>query len=157
MWCGGIFGTKWHRFHYCCNLWWVQPIYGINTLDYSYGSRTNFTLEVSPDYAKYPRLLGMTSSGQQRRHTRAVICIVYADGQQRRHYTGCHLHCVCWWPTKKALHGLSSALCVLMANKEGTTRAVICIVCADGLESGHLFAQWWTGSDSISMYPGPLL
>ena len=34
MWCRGIFGTKWHRFHYCCNLWWVQPLYGINTLDY---------------------------------------------------------------------------------------------------------------------------
>ena len=34
MWCRGIFGIKWHRFHYCCNLWWVQPLYGINTLDY---------------------------------------------------------------------------------------------------------------------------
>ena len=34
MWCRGIFGTKWHRFHYCCNLWWVQPLYGIHTLDY---------------------------------------------------------------------------------------------------------------------------
>ena len=34
MWCRGIFGTKWHRFHYCCNLWWVQPLYAINTLDY---------------------------------------------------------------------------------------------------------------------------
>ena len=34
MWCGSIFGTKWHRFHYCCNLWWVEPLYCINTLDY---------------------------------------------------------------------------------------------------------------------------
>ena len=34
MWCRGIFGTKWHRFHYCCNLWWVQSLYGMNTLDY---------------------------------------------------------------------------------------------------------------------------
>ena len=32
--CRSIFGTKWHRFHYCCNLWWVQPLYCINTLDY---------------------------------------------------------------------------------------------------------------------------
>ena len=31
-----MFGTKWHRFHYCCNLWWVQPLYCINTLDYLY-------------------------------------------------------------------------------------------------------------------------
>ena len=36
MWCRSIFGTKWHRFHYCCNLWWVQPLYCINTLDYKY-------------------------------------------------------------------------------------------------------------------------
>ena len=36
MWCRGIFGTKWHRFHYCCNLWWVQPLYCINTLDYKW-------------------------------------------------------------------------------------------------------------------------
>ena len=35
MWCSSIFGTKWHRFHYCCNLWWVQPLYCINTLDYT--------------------------------------------------------------------------------------------------------------------------
>ena len=34
MWCRSIFGTNWHRFHYCCNLWWVQPLYCINTLDY---------------------------------------------------------------------------------------------------------------------------
>ena len=34
MWCRSIFGTKWHRFDYCCNLWWVQPLYCINTLDY---------------------------------------------------------------------------------------------------------------------------
>ena len=36
MWCKGKFGTKWHRFHYCCNLWWVQSLYGINTLDYKF-------------------------------------------------------------------------------------------------------------------------
>ena len=34
MWYRIVFGTKWHRFHYCCNLWWVQPLYCINTLDY---------------------------------------------------------------------------------------------------------------------------
>ena len=34
MWYRSISGTKWHRFHYCCNLWWVQPLYCINTLDY---------------------------------------------------------------------------------------------------------------------------
>ena len=45
MWCRSIFGTKWHRFHYYCNLWWVQPLYCINTLDY-YPSRCplDFTL-----------------------------------------------------------------------------------------------------------------
>ena len=37
MWYGIIFRTKWHRFHYCCNLWWVQPLYCINTLDYGGG------------------------------------------------------------------------------------------------------------------------
>ena len=35
MWYRIVFGTKWHRFHYCCNLWWVQPLYCINTLDYN--------------------------------------------------------------------------------------------------------------------------
>ena len=34
MWYRILFGTKLHRFHYCCNLWWVQPLYCINTLDY---------------------------------------------------------------------------------------------------------------------------
>ena len=34
MWYRIVFGTKLHRFHYCCNLWWVQPLYCINTLDY---------------------------------------------------------------------------------------------------------------------------
>ena len=34
MCCRGIFGTKWHRYHYCWNLWWVQPLHGINALDY---------------------------------------------------------------------------------------------------------------------------
>ena len=34
MWYRIVYGTKWHRFHYCCNLWWVQPLYCINTLDY---------------------------------------------------------------------------------------------------------------------------
>ena len=33
MWCSSIFGTKWHRFNYCSNLWWVQPLHCINTLD----------------------------------------------------------------------------------------------------------------------------
>ena len=35
MWYRIVFGTKLHRFHYCCNLWWVQPLYCINTLDYN--------------------------------------------------------------------------------------------------------------------------
>ena len=34
MWYRNIFETKWQRFHYCCNLWWLQSLYGINTLDY---------------------------------------------------------------------------------------------------------------------------
>ena len=44
MWYRIVFGTKWHRFHYCCNLWWVQPLYCINTLDYDvflYGWENN--------------------------------------------------------------------------------------------------------------------
>ena len=41
MWFRSILGTKWHMFHYCCNLWWVQPLYCINTLDYNMVTSSN--------------------------------------------------------------------------------------------------------------------
>ena len=56
MWYRVVFGTKWHRFHYCCNLWWVQHIYCINTLDYKESDDNMFNpiLKENVPGRKYP-------------------------------------------------------------------------------------------------------
>ena len=61
MWCRIIFGTKWHRFYYCCNLWWVQPLYCINTLDYYWSLKCSWSIacRCCPNYIL---ILGLTPS-----------------------------------------------------------------------------------------------
>ena len=52
MWYRIVFGTKLHRFHYCCNLWWVQPLYCINTPDYDADMPFKHLIRVNIEYLK---------------------------------------------------------------------------------------------------------